>query len=124
MRGESEITHNATGDKGGSKYQLKGVGQREFDIDVPRTDWDWMIYPQGLYDQIMRVIKDYPNYHKIYVTENGLGYKDEFDEERKTVDDDARIDYVKNILKSLLMRYVMVPKRLFLMVTYGCVLMV
>jgi beta-glucosidase/6-phospho-beta-glucosidase/beta-galactosidase len=34
-------------DKGGSKYQLKGVGQREFDIDVPRTDWDWMIYPQG-----------------------------------------------------------------------------
>ena len=93
--GESEITHNATGDKGGSKYQLKGVGQREFDIDVPRTDWDWMIYPQGLYDQIMRVIKDYPNYHKIYVTENGLGYKDEFDEERKTVDDDARIDYVK-----------------------------
>ena len=68
-----------------------------------------MIYPQGLYDQIMRVIKDYPNYHKIYVTENGLGYKDEFDEERKTVDDDACIDYVKNILKSLLMRYVMVP---------------
>lgn len=41
--GESEITHNATGDKGGSKYQLKGVGQREFDVDVPRTDWDWMI---------------------------------------------------------------------------------
>ena len=97
--GESEITHNATGDKGGSKYQLKGVGQREFDIDVPRTDWDWMIYPQGLYDQIMRVIKDYPNYHKIYVTENGLGYKDEFDEERKTVDDDARIDYVKKHLE-------------------------
>ena len=57
--GESEITHNATGDKGGSKYQLKGVGQREFDVDVPRTDWDWMIYPKGLYDQIMRVVKDY-----------------------------------------------------------------
>ena len=50
---------------------------------------------KGLYDQIMRVVKDYPNYHKIYITENGLGYKDQFDEERKTVDDDARIDYVK-----------------------------
>ena len=37
--------------------KLKGVGQREFDVDVPRTDWDWMIYPQGLYDQIMRVVK-------------------------------------------------------------------
>ena len=56
------------------------VSVKEFDVDVPRTDWDWMIYPQGLYDQIMRVVKDYPNYHKIYVTENGLGYKDEFDE--------------------------------------------
>ena len=32
--GESEITHNATGDKGGSKYQLKGRS-REFDVDVP-----------------------------------------------------------------------------------------
>ena len=42
-----------------------------------------MIYPQGLYDQIMRVVKDYPNYHKIYITENGLGYKDEFIESEK-----------------------------------------
>ena len=54
---------------------LKVSGQREFDVDVPRTDWDWMIYPQGLYDQIMRVVKDYPNYHKIYITENGLDIK-------------------------------------------------
>ena len=29
----------------------------------------WIIYPQGLYDQIMRVKKDYPNYKKIYITE-------------------------------------------------------
>lgn len=57
LKRESEITHNSKGDKGGSKYQLKGIGQREFDVDVPRTDWDWMIYPQGLYDQIMRVKK-------------------------------------------------------------------
>ncbi len=95
--GECEITHNGKGEKGASKYQLKGVGQREFDIDVPRTDWDWMIYPQGLYDQIMRVKKDYPNYKKIYVTENGLGYKDEF--KNDTVEDDARIDYVKQHLE-------------------------
>lgn len=97
FEGESEITHNSKGDKGGSKYQLKGIGQREFDVDVPRTDWDWMIYPQGLYDQIMRVKKDYPNYKKIYITENGLGYKDEFIND--TVQDDARIDYVKQHLE-------------------------
>ncbi len=61
--GESEITHNATGDKGGSSTNL-AFGQREFDIYVPRTTV-LMIYPQGLYDQIMRVVKDYPNYHNI-----------------------------------------------------------
>ncbi|MGT2716441.1 6-phospho-beta-galactosidase [Streptococcus respiraculi] len=100
MRGDAvdvtEITHNGKGEKGGSKYQIKGVGRREFEVDVPRTDWDWMIYPQGLYDQIMRVKTDYPNYKKIYITENGLGYKDEFVD--GTVYDDARIDYVKQHL--------------------------
>lgn len=97
--GETEITHNATGSKGGSVYRIKGVGQREFDVDVPRTDWDWMIWPQGLYDQIMRVIHDYPNYKKIYITENGLGYKDEFVDD--TVYDDARIDYIRQHLNVL-----------------------
>lgn len=38
----------------------------------------------------MRVKRDYPNY-KIYITENGLGYKDEFVD--NTVYDDGRIDY-------------------------------
>ncbi|MDO5088841.1 MAG: 6-phospho-beta-galactosidase [Leptotrichiaceae bacterium] len=97
FEGETEITHNSKGDKGGSKYQLKGIGQREYDIDIPRTDWDWMIYPQGLYDQIMRIIKDYPNYKKIYITENGLGYKDDFN--NGEINDDARIDYIKQHLE-------------------------
>ncbi|MBF0779738.1 MULTISPECIES: 6-phospho-beta-galactosidase [unclassified Granulicatella] len=96
FEGETLITHNSKGEKGKAVYQLKGVGQREFNVDVPRTDWDWMIYPKGLYDQIMRVKRDYPNYKKIYITENGLGYKDKFVDE--TVYDDARIDYVKQHL--------------------------
>ena len=45
----------------------------------------------------MRVKKDYPNYKKIYITENGLGYKDEFVD--NTVYDDGRIDYVKQHLE-------------------------
>lgn len=94
--GETEIIHNGKGEKGGSKYQIKGVGQRVFDVDVPRTDWDWMIYPQGLYDQIMRIKADYPGYKKIYITENGLGYKDTCIDGR--IDDDARIDYIKQHL--------------------------
>lgn len=99
FEGETEITHNGTGVKGGAKYQIKGVGRREFDIDVPRTDWDWMIYPQGLYDQIMRIKKDYPHYKKIYITENGLGYRDKF--VKNTVYDYARISYIKEHLKIL-----------------------
>ena len=43
--------------------------------------------------------KDYPNYKKIYITENGLGYKDEFVD--NTVYDDGRIDYVKQHLEVL-----------------------
>ncbi len=47
----------------------------------------------------MRVKNDYPNYKKIYITENGLGYKDEFVD--NTVYDDGRIDYVKQHLEVL-----------------------
>ncbi|WP_019786014.1 family 1 glycosylhydrolase, partial [Streptococcus sobrinus] len=97
--GETEIIHNGKGQKDSSKYQIKGVGRRVAPTNVPKTDWDWIIYPQGLYDQIMRVKRDYPNYKKIYITENGLGYKDEFVD--NTVYDDARIDYVKQHLEVL-----------------------
>ena len=47
----------------------------------------------------MCVKNDYPNYKKIYITENGLGYKDEFVD--NTVYDDGWIDYVKQHLKVL-----------------------
>ncbi|MBE6109264.1 MAG: 6-phospho-beta-galactosidase [Erysipelotrichaceae bacterium] len=97
--GETEITHNAKGEKGGSVYRIKGVGERVFDVDVPRNDWDWMIWPRGLYDQIMRVAHDYPNYKKIYITENGLGAKDVFI--NNTVYDDARIDYIRQHLNAV-----------------------
>ncbi|PMB85159.1 6-phospho-beta-galactosidase [Dolosicoccus paucivorans] len=97
--GENSIVHNSRGEEGSSEYKLDGIGQREFDIDVERTDWDWMIYPQGLYDQIMRLTRDYPNYKKIYITENGLGYKDVFVD--NTVYDDARIDYIHKHLLAI-----------------------
>ena len=97
--GETSITHNSRGEEGSSEYKIEGVGQREFDVDVPRTNWDWMIYPQGLYDQIMRIVEEYPNYKKIYITENGLGYKDEFVD--NTVYDDERIDYIRQHLLAI-----------------------
>ncbi len=88
--GETEIIHNGKGEKEALNTKSKVLDVVAPDY-VPRTDCDWIIYPQGLYDQIMRVKKDYPNYKKIYITENGLGYKILW----TTRFDDGRIDYVK-----------------------------
>lgn len=49
----------------------------------------------------MRIKRDYPNYNKIYITENGLGHKDEFDAEQQTVHDKARIDYIQSHLSAI-----------------------
>lgn len=97
--GESAINLNGTGEKGTSLYAFKGIGEYKFDIDIPRTDWDWLIYPKGLHDMIMRIVRDYPNYKKLYITENGMGYKDDFVD--GTIDDQPRIEYIKGHLEAI-----------------------
>ncbi len=98
-QGDNEIYHNGSGDKGTSVFRLKAVGEYMFDMDIPRTDWDWLIYPQGLYDMIIRITRDFKNCKTIYVTENGMGYKDKFD--NGEIDDQARIDYIKQHLVAI-----------------------
>lgn len=71
-----------------------------FKEGIERTDWDWLIYPQGLYDMIMRIKNQYPNYKAIYITENGMGYKDEFVGGK--IDDTPRIDYIRKHLSWIL----------------------
>jgi beta-glucosidase len=39
------------------------------------TDMDWLVYPQGLRDLILRVARDYPT-GPLYITENGAAYPD------------------------------------------------
>lgn len=51
---------------------MKGVGEEIHPKDLPATDWDWIIYSQGMYDQLKRVYDDYPLVHSIYITENGM----------------------------------------------------
>ena len=98
--GESRIYNNSTGEKGTSVFGLKGIGARVTNPDVPTTDWDWPIYPQGMHDQLVRIAHDYPNYHKIYISENGMGYKDDFVDGK--IDDTPRIDYVTRHLEAIL----------------------
>ena len=74
---------------------MKDVGEEIHPKDLPATDWDWIIYPQGMYDQLKRVYDDYPLVHSIYITENVMGYKDKFESEDKIIDDTPRIDYLR-----------------------------
>lgn len=48
--GSTEFIHNGKGEKDSSKYQINGAGRCEVPVYVPKTDWDWIIYPQGIYD--------------------------------------------------------------------------
>ncbi|WP_159316288.1 6-phospho-beta-galactosidase [Mammaliicoccus sciuri] len=98
---DSLIHHNGTGDKGSSIFRLKQIAEIVKNHDVPTTDWDWYIYPKGLYDMIMRIKADYPNYKKLLITENGLGYKDQFIDEQTIIDDQPRIDYIATHLESI-----------------------
>lgn len=98
--GESRIHHNGTGEKGTSIFALKGIGERVNNPEVPTTDWDWPIYPKGLHDMLVRIKNEYTNYKKIYVTENGMGYKDDFEDGK--IDDTPRIDYINKHLEAIL----------------------
>ena len=100
--GESSSKFNGTGTKGTSSFKFKGVGELVKKPGVPTTDWDWNIYPEGLYDTLKRLQKNYPNCKTIYITENGLGYKDQFVSSDKVIDDTPRIDFIDQHLAALL----------------------
>ena len=97
--GENDIYHNGTGEKGTNRFRLKGIGERMFKEGIETTDWDWLIYPKGMYDMIMRIQEQYPMYKAIYITENGMGYKDTFED--GFIDDTPRCDYINKHLKAL-----------------------
>lgn len=44
--------------------------------DLQYTAMDWAVYPQGLYDLLVRVPRDYPT-GPLYITENGAAYPDQ-----------------------------------------------
>lgn len=98
---ENEISHNGTGKKGGSIWQLKGLGKNQKPDYVPTNDWDWAIWPQGLEEILIWIANEYPNYNKMYITENGLGWKETVSK-NQIILDDYRIDYINNHLQAIL----------------------
>ncbi len=57
------------------------------------TDMGWEVYPEGLYQILTRVSRDYGNPH-IYITENGAAYYDDDKIVNGIVQDDERLEYL------------------------------
>ncbi len=75
---------------------LPGCSRRVSHRELPATDWDWSIYPHGLYEMICRLHEEYPS-RPLYIMECGLGRHEEPDAQG-TIDDDDRIDYLRQHL--------------------------
>jgi beta-glucosidase len=65
----------------------------------PRTDFGWEIWPDALYDMIMRITRDYER-PTIEITENGCAYGDGPDA-NGVVNDTRRIDFYRGYLEAV-----------------------
>lgn len=102
--GKSETIHNGSGAKGTSVGRLHGIGEEGKPDNIETTDWDWAIYPQAMYDILMRIHNNYPLVPAIYVTENGIGIKETLPEDAMSstiIQDPKRIDYLQKYLGAI-----------------------
>ncbi len=63
------------------------------------TDMGWEVYPDGLYEGLMRVARDYAP-DKILIAENGAAYDDPVDADGR-IRDTRRIDYLRGHLSAI-----------------------
>jgi beta-glucosidase len=64
-----------------------------------RTTMDWEVFPEGLYDALLRVHRDYGP-QRIYITENGAAFDDVVDPQGG-IDDPRRIAYLREHLRAV-----------------------
>jgi len=67
--------------------------------DMPKTDMGWEIYPEGLFEILERVHREY-HPKQLMVTENGASYADGPDETGR-VHDQRRIDYLQTHIEAV-----------------------
>ncbi|WP_258003369.1 family 1 glycosylhydrolase, partial [Streptococcus pneumoniae] len=102
-KGENRQEFNSTGIKGQSSFKLNALGEFVKKPGIPTTDWDWNIYPQGLFDMLLRIKEEYPQHPVIYLTENGTALKEVKPEgENDIIDDSKRIRYIEQHLHKVL----------------------
>ena len=68
------------------------------DKGVEVSDVGWEVYPDGIYDLLKRVDRDY-DHPIIYITENGMACKDEHIVD-KVVQDDDRLSYLQRYFEA------------------------
>ena len=78
------------------QFSIAGLFQFVKNPNGRYTDWGWEIFPEGLYELLMRAHRHQPGL-PIYVTENGIGLPDQM--ENGAIVDDARIEFVREHLK-------------------------
>ena len=77
----------------------KSEGFHSENRDVPKTDMGWELYPEGLYEILERVNREY-HPKQLMVTENGASYADG-PEETGRVHDQRRIDYLDSHISQI-----------------------
>jgi len=77
-------------------FSIKGLFKFVKNPKGRYTDWAWEIFPEGLHALLMRAHAYRPDL-PIYVTENGIGMKDEVMD--GTVQDQPRIEFVREHLQ-------------------------
>ncbi len=60
------------------------------------TDMGWEVYPEGIYEMLMRVTREYP-FKALYITENGAAFPDRLGPDGK-VDDPRRVSFLHRYL--------------------------
>lgn len=63
-----------------------------------KSEMGWEVYPEGLYDLLKRVDRDY-NHPVLYITENGMACKDK-EIINNIVQDDDRVSYLQRYLEA------------------------
>lgn len=72
--------------------EAKPLGLSSLNGDRPQTAMGWEVYPEGLYDLLLRIQEDYAP-PAIFITENGAAYDDQLELDG-SVNDDERRNYV------------------------------
>ncbi len=111
--GDMKLTQAPLDFLGVNLYMRTGVEQREGDPfgigafpvapagrdEGPRTDFGWEVWPDALYDMLMRLTRDYDR-PVLEITENGCSYADSPDS-RGIIADERRIDFFRGYLEAL-----------------------